>query len=130
MYLATDTTDPVLIQPIRDHVDIVVTLADLSEEQVNILLHGTQQWIGGNQDDALSRVLDAIPRNANDDGSLVSRRDGDGKVNGRILIPFLDQMVTARGCAVIGTQWSTFSSIVERLHRSYWNDPLRNMTKV
>lgn len=63
--------------------------------------------------------VDNIPQQSNSNSQLHSMTSKD--VIG-MWIPFIDQLVAARGRVVLGTKGSTFTKYLERLNREFWNE--------
>jgi hypothetical protein len=130
VYLSTDAKDPAtngLLEPLRAIVDRIYTLDDFHADMEDLSALDYLQV--PDVRNAVSRITDryefgpsapAIPDTPSSVRTLrdISKRE---RLQFRtVWMPFLDQMVASRGYALLGTQASTFTGIMERLHSTYW----------
>jgi hypothetical protein len=137
LYVATDLKSvdhDVILAPLLGVATRLVTLNHIQEDlkrmsQQIYRTMGSEENIDGM---VLSPLLERVLRpkapskpERSPDPQAVSMRDlmfhSDGSLKAP-WIPLLDQLIASRGYAVLGTRGSTFSKIMEQLHRHFWSD--------
>ncbi|KAI3646040.1 hypothetical protein MP228_008968 [Amoeboaphelidium protococcarum] len=139
IFVATDLSDPLQLQPLADCPDIqtLVTLNDFDLDLFAEILHTLSDERSTSYMESLSPLIDYLHGHNLDEDEQLSLQSFSPEDTARsnpilnsIWYPFIDQLIAARSHGFIGTRGSTFTNLIERMHQAFRQEDAWTIDKV